>query len=37
MKMEQARIQDSTTGGGQGPIFGDGGAKAPKFQNSPKS
>ena len=31
----QARIQDSTTGG-QGPVFDDGGAKAPKSQNFPK-
>ena len=33
---DQARIQNSTTGGGQGPIFDDGRGKAPKSQNSPK-
>ena len=33
----QARIQDSTTGGGQGPIFDDGGAKAPNLKIPPKS
>ena len=32
----QARIQDSTTGGGQGPIFDDGGGQGPQISKFPK-